>query len=61
LTAEETVARGIAGYERGKAVIIPGGMNRLGTIGSWLLPRGLVVRAVGRVMRGKQLPAPANG
>ena len=61
LSAAETVARGLHAYQRNKAVFVPGGMNRLGTFGSWLLPRKLVVRAVGKVMRGKKLASPANG
>jgi short-subunit dehydrogenase len=54
LSAEETVRRGIAAYERGKAVYVPGGMNRLGTVGSKLMPRGVVVRVVGKMMKEKQ-------
>jgi len=61
LTAEETVARGLRGYERNKPVVIPGGLNRVGKLGSWLMPRGLLVRTVGRMMRGKKLAASANG
>jgi hypothetical protein len=61
LSAEETVAIGIRAYERNKAVVIPGGINRVGAFGSWLLPRGLVVRVAGRVMRGKKLLAPTSG
>jgi uncharacterized protein len=57
LSAEETVRRGLAAYARNRPVFIPGGMNRLGTIGSWLLPRGMVVRMVGGIMRGKKLTA----
>jgi short-subunit dehydrogenase len=54
LTAEETVAAGLAGYQRNKSVNIPGGLNRVGAFGSWLMPRGLVVRTVGRMMRAKK-------
>ena len=55
LSAEETVARGLRAYERGKRTFIPGGMNRAGALGSKLMPRGVVVRAVGKIMRGKTL------
>ncbi len=54
LTASDTVARGIDAYQRGKAVFIPGAMNRVGAFGSWLTPRGLLVRTVGKMMRGKK-------
>jgi short-subunit dehydrogenase len=49
LSAEETVRRGLAGYERGRDAVVPGGMN---TVGAWAakhLPVGLVTR--GRMMR----------
>jgi short-subunit dehydrogenase len=59
LSAEETVTRGLRAYERGRAVYIPGGMNRAGAIGSQLLPRAMVVRTVGKMMKGKKLaPSP---
>jgi short-subunit dehydrogenase len=62
LSAEETVARGLRAYERNKAVFIPGGMNRLGAFGSWLTPRGILVRTVARMMRAKQrIAALPNG
>jgi hypothetical protein len=32
-------------------------MNRLGKVASWLAPRGLLVRTVGKLMRGKKLAA----
>ena len=57
LSAEETVRRGLAAYEQGKRLYVPGGMNRLGTVGVKLLPRGMVVRAVGRMMRDRTPPA----
>jgi short-subunit dehydrogenase len=53
LSAEETVRRGIAAYERQAAVYIPGALNRLGAFGSRLLPRALVVRTVGSMMKDK--------
>jgi short-subunit dehydrogenase len=62
LSAEVTVARGLAAYERNRPIYIPGGMNKLGTIGSWLMPRAFVVRTVGKIMRGKKLaPSASSG
>jgi uncharacterized protein len=57
LSAEETVRRGLRAYEHGKDVYVPGGINRLGTIGVKLLPRGMVVRTVGKMMRDRTPPA----
>lgn len=59
LTAEETVRIGLRAYERGRTVCIPGGLNKLGTVGVRLLPRGFVVRTVGRMMRQKPRAADA--
>jgi short-subunit dehydrogenase len=55
LSAAETVSRGLRAYEKRKSFFIPGGMNRAGAFGSRILPRGMVVRAVAKVMRGKKL------
>lgn len=42
------VARiGIDGHARGRAIVVAGGMNRVGTIGAQLAPRALVRRAAG--------------
>jgi short-subunit dehydrogenase len=60
LSAAETVARGLRAYERKKSVFIPGGFNRAGALGSKLMPRGLLVRTVGKMMRGKKLLPPAS-
>jgi uncharacterized protein len=54
LSSQATVARALRAYERNKAVYIPGGMNRVGALGSKLLPRAMVVRTVGRIMRSKK-------
>ena len=58
MSAEECVRRGLRAYEAGRAVYVPGGINRLGTVGVKLLPRGFVVRAVGRMMKNRE-PQPA--
>jgi short-subunit dehydrogenase len=54
LSAEETVRRGLSAYERGKAVYVPGGLNRAGAVGAKLLPRPWIVRVVGNMMRQKR-------
>jgi short-subunit dehydrogenase len=54
LTPSETVERGLAAYLAGRDVCIPGAMNRVSRVGSWLMPRRLLVRAVARIMRDKQ-------
>jgi hypothetical protein len=54
LSAETTVRRGLRAYEHGRAVYVPGGLNQVGALGSKLLPRSLIVRAVGRMMRHKR-------
>jgi short-subunit dehydrogenase len=51
MSAEETVRRGLDAYEDRKDVLVPGRANWLGTIGSKLLPRGILVKAVGEMMR----------
>jgi hypothetical protein len=58
LTAAETVRIGLRAYERRRTVCVPGGLNKLGSVGSRLLPRAVVVRTVARMMRAK--PPAAN-
>lgn len=45
--AAEVARIGIDGYERGRAVVVAGGINRIGTIGAKLAPRAIVRRAAG--------------
>jgi short-subunit dehydrogenase len=46
----DTVAKaGIAGLENGKRVVIPGALNRAGTIAGRHSPRSVLLRVVGRV------------
>ena len=54
LSAEETVRRGLRAYERGKDLFVPGAINSINAVGVKLLPRSLVVRVAGRIMRQKQ-------
>jgi short-subunit dehydrogenase len=53
LTAAETVRQGLDAYRQNRAVFIPGALNRVGALGVKFLPRGLVVRTVGKMMRAR--------
>ncbi|HEX4720780.1 MAG TPA: SDR family oxidoreductase [Thermoleophilaceae bacterium] len=46
---EEVAQAGIRGLERGKRVVIPGGINRAGAIGGQHVPRGVLLRVASRV------------
>ncbi len=54
LTAADTVRLGIDAYRANRAVFIPGALNRFGALGVKFLPRGLVARTVGKMMRARQ-------
>lgn len=47
MSSAEVARIGIDGYERGRAIVVAGGMNRVGAIGAQLAPRALVRRAAG--------------
>jgi short-subunit dehydrogenase len=51
LSAKETVRRGLAAYEAGERVCIPGAVNRVQTLVSKLAPRAFVTGAIARAMR----------
>jgi short-subunit dehydrogenase len=51
LTARKTVERGLAAYERGDELCVPGVVNGAQTLAVRLLPRGLVSWATTRTMR----------
>jgi len=53
LSAEETVARGIGAYEAGRDLCVPGGYNKLGAFAVRLVPRRMLLRTVGKMMRDK--------
>ncbi|WP_243371339.1 SDR family NAD(P)-dependent oxidoreductase [Microvirga solisilvae] len=53
MTAGEVARIGVEGYEAGKAIVIPGGGNWLGTIGAKFLPRRIVRRIAGRLQKGE--------
>jgi short-subunit dehydrogenase len=47
MPAAEVARQGVAGYEAGRAIVIPGAVNRLGAIGAKLLPRSASRRIAG--------------
>lgn len=49
MSASEVARLGVKGYEAGRAVVIPGFANRLGSIGAQLLPRVITRRIAGRI------------
>jgi short-subunit dehydrogenase len=51
LTARQTVERGLAAYERGQALYVPGVVNGAQTMAVKLLPRGLLGWAAARAMQ----------
>jgi short-subunit dehydrogenase len=52
-SAEEVAAAGYRGFVRGKRIVVPGVMNRLGILGAKWAPRGAVARVAGRINRAK--------
>jgi short-subunit dehydrogenase len=62
LSAERTVERGLAAYERGKVLCVPGFVNGAQTLASKLFPRELVTWATVRAMRrgGRTREAPGG-
>lgn len=53
LSSEKTVRLGIEAYEQRKVIYVPGVVNKFGGIASKLLPRGLVARFAGDVMKNR--------
>ncbi|HEX7240993.1 MAG TPA: SDR family NAD(P)-dependent oxidoreductase, partial [Longimicrobiaceae bacterium] len=51
LTAQQVVAAALAGLEAGRTSVVPGALNRLGTVAGRVFPRSLVVRAAKTVMK----------
>jgi short-subunit dehydrogenase len=50
----EVAAEGYAGMLAGKAVVIPGRVNRLGATGARLMPRSLAAGIVRRIHEGHE-------
>jgi short-subunit dehydrogenase len=53
LSCEETVRRGLDAYARGDRECVPGVVNVLGGVAAKLLPRALVTRAAGDMMKSR--------
>ena len=53
MTADKVAEAGYRGFVRGKRVVVPGVVNRLGIIGAKWAPRGAVARMAGRINRKK--------
>jgi short-subunit dehydrogenase len=49
MSAAEVARQGVDGYEAGKAVVVPGATNRIGSVGAQLLPRWMTRRLAGRL------------
>ena len=49
LSAEEVARQGVAGYEAGKAIVIPGIFNKIGAFGAQIGPRTLGRRIAGKL------------
>jgi short-subunit dehydrogenase len=49
MQADEVVRIGLQGLDRNQAVVVAGAVNKLGTVGSRLLPRALVRKIAGRI------------
>lgn len=52
MSAAEVARIGLAGHERGEAVVVTGGLNRAATLGIKLLPRAVTRRAAARLQGG---------
>lgn len=61
MTAEAVVRRGLADYERGRRVCVPGAGNNVMRVGVKVLPRSVLLRTVARMMRQRPTaPRPAR-
>ena len=53
LSAEQVARAGVAGFRRGRRVLVPGLANRLGTVAARAVPRALAAKVVARLQRGR--------
>jgi uncharacterized protein len=53
MTAQDVARIGYRGFTKGKRVVVPGVVNRLGVIGAKLSPRGLTTKLAGKLNRKK--------
>lgn len=52
VTAQQVVNETLAGLEAGSRVVVPGGLMKLSAAAGSAMPRGLMTRMLGRLMRG---------
>lgn len=52
VTAQQVVDESLAGLEAGSRVVVPGGLMKLSAAAGSAMPRGLMTRMLGRLMRG---------
>jgi short-subunit dehydrogenase len=53
MSAAEVARMGIDGYEAGKAIVVTGTTNWLGTLGAKFLPRAIIRKIAGTLQRGE--------
>jgi short-subunit dehydrogenase len=53
MSAAEVARIGIDGYEAGRAIVVAGTTNKLGTLGAKFLPRALIRKIAGRLQSGE--------
>jgi hypothetical protein len=53
MSAAECVRIGLDDFERGKQLSITGAANKLLAFGSWIAPRRVVIKSVGKMMRSR--------
>jgi short-subunit dehydrogenase len=53
MSARDVAQLGVEGYEAGKAIVVPGATNRLGALGSKLLPRSVARRIAGKIQASR--------
>jgi short-subunit dehydrogenase len=51
IPADAVARAGVEGYEAGRAIVVPGAINRLGAVGAKLLPRALTRKVAGRLQQ----------
>lgn len=53
VSAEDVAAAGYRGLMRGRRMVVPGALNKIGTVLAGVLPRGLVLAVINRVQAGR--------
>jgi short-subunit dehydrogenase len=60
MSSGDVARTGVEGYEAGKAIVVAGAANRLGTLGAKLFPRSIVRKIAGQLQRG-EVTKPGEG